>query len=430
MGNGSPKESTIRLMTRLANEHQAVNLSQGFTDMPVIFEMLWGLITASTGGNQKDIDILDTISIQEIINKIGCSDSEFKDMKLKDVFKNLHGGKDVYNQYSYPFGLPELRNAVADYTEKYRGFRPDPETEITITSGATEGFFASLMTVCAPDDEIIIVQPYHEMYPSQAAIAKVNPKFMTLKQDSAGKWHFDIEEFKSKITDKTKALILNSPHNPTGKVFSEEEMLKIAQICKENNIFLFTDEIYEHILYNGLKHYTPAANNEYKDTVFVINSISKTANATGWRIGWVISPVTHTKILRGIHDTTIMQAPTPLQKATVKLLEMDRSFFESIYTKYEENCTVLVDKLREVGFKVAHPEGSYYLFADYSGVEKLKGMKAMDASIYLIKEIGVATVPGDNFYTDGNHGDNYLRFAFCRSTASIMEAVNRLDKLK
>ena len=180
---------------------------------------------------------------------------------------------------------------------------------------------------------------------------------------------------------------------------------------------------------NGLEHYTTASYKEFKDITFVINSISKTANATGWRIGWVISPEEYTKKLRSIHDTTIMQAPTPLQKATVKLLEMDNSFFESLHEKYEKNCSILVKKLRETGFKVAQPEGSYYLFADYSNVEKIKDMPAMDAAIYLITKIGVATVPGDNFYTIGNYGDKYLRFACCRGTDSIQEAATRLEAL-
>ena len=249
MTNNAPKESTIRLMTRLANEHKAINLSQGFTDMPVVFEMLWGLITAATGGIQENIDSLDKISIQDVMDKISCNVDEFKSMKLKDVFKQLQGTKDAYNQYSYPFGLPELRNAVADYTEKHRGFRPNPETEITIVSGATEGFFVSLMTACDPGDEVIIMQPYHEMYPAQATITGVIPKFITLRQDpSSGKWSLDFDELLKAITDKTKVLVLNTPHNPTGKVFSKNEILKIAQICKENNIFIFTDEIYEHVL--------------------------------------------------------------------------------------------------------------------------------------------------------------------------------------
>ena len=430
MSNNAPKESTIRLMTRLANEHSAINLSQGFTDMPVIFEMLWGLVTASTGGNQKEIDFLDTASIQDVINKIGCTDQELKSMSLKDVFRKLQGKFDVYNQYSYPFGIPELRGAITDYTDKFRGFRPDPEKEITVTSGATEGFFVSLMTVCSPGDEMIIVQPYHEMYPSQAAIAKVSPKYITLRQNEYGKWNLDLNELIQNITEKTKVLVLNSPHNPTGKVFSEEEMLEIAEICRANNIIIFTDEIYEHILYNGLRHYTTAAYDRYKDITFVINSISKTANATGWRIGWVITPASYTKALRAIHDTTIMQAPTPLQKATVKLLEMGEDFYCNINKKYEENCSIIVNKLEETGFRVAIPEGSYYLFADYSNVEKIKNMPPMDAAIYLITKIGVATVPGDNFYSEGNYGDKYLRFACCRSKESMMEAAKRLDRLK
>ncbi|MCF7791761.1 MAG: pyridoxal phosphate-dependent aminotransferase [Victivallales bacterium] len=429
MNNNTPKESTIRLMTRLANKHNAVNLSQGFTDMPVIFETLWGLITAAAGGNQKTADFINSATVKDIIKKLNCNEEDFKNLSLKEIFRKIQGKKDVFNQYSYPFGMPELRKTIADYTKTHRGFRPDSETEITVTAGATEGFFASLMTVCSPGDEIIIIQPYHEMYPTQAAIAKVVPKFITLHQDTSGKWKLNTEELKNSINEKTKVLILNTPHNPTGKVFSEKEILEIAEICKKNNIFIFTDEIYEHILFNGLRHYTPAAYKEYKDITFLINSISKTANATGWRIGWVISPEHSTKKLRGIHDTTVMQAPTPLQKATVKLLEMDREFYKNIYIKYKENCRILVEKLRETGFKVAYPEGSYYLFADYTNVKKLKDMTPMDAAVCLITNFGVASVPGDNFYSVGSDGNRYLRFAFCRSLESIKKAADRLNML-
>ncbi|MFO8101785.1 MAG: pyridoxal phosphate-dependent aminotransferase [Dehalococcoidia bacterium] len=425
------KESTIRLMTRLANEHQAVNLSQGFTDESAIYEMVWGSISAELGGTQEGIDRLEGITLHNVLDQTGGNIDTLLGMKLKDVLKALQNKKDAYNQYCYPFGLVELRRAIADYTERFQGFRPDPETEITVVLGATEGLFTSLRAICSPGDEIIVMQPYHEMYPSQAEILGLEAKYITLLENKKkGVWELDMSELEGMITGRTRVLVLNTPHNPTGKVFTPDEMKSIADICKKHNIIVVTDEIYEHILYGGRKHICMAAMEGMKERTFVVNAVSKTGNATGWRVGWIISPPEYTTRVRALHDTMVIQAPTPLQKGVVKLLELADSFYKDMPDLYERKCKVLTQSLRSIGFVVTPPEGSYYLFSDYTNVPALKGMSPMDAAIFLIKEVGVATVPGDNFYAVGNSGDSYLRFAFCRSIESLEEAARRFEKLK
>lgn len=425
------KESTIRLMTRLANEYQAVNLSQGFTDEAAIYEMVWGGIAASLGGTEDGIARLEETKVKDVLSKTGGSLDGFMKMKLKDVLHHLQNTRDAYNQYCYPFGLGELRTAVADYTNRFQGFRPDPEKEITIVLGATEGLFTSLRAICKPGDEIIVMQPYHEMYPSQAEILGLEAKYITLRENRKNKtWDLDIAELEGVITSRTRVLVLNTPHNPTGKVFTKDEMDVIAKICERNDIIVITDEIYEHILYDGRKHISMAAVDGMRERTFVVNAISKTGNATGWRVGWIISPSEHTTTVRAIHDTMVIQAPTPLQKGVVRLLELGGSFYEDMPIEYARKCKVLTQALQGAGFGVTPPEGSYYLFADYTNVPGLKGLSPMDAAIHLIKEIGVASVPGDNFYAVGNHGDSYLRFAFCRSIESLEEAAKRLQKLR
>ncbi|MBT4511262.1 MAG: pyridoxal phosphate-dependent aminotransferase [Chloroflexi bacterium] len=425
------KESTIRLMTRLANEHQAVNLSQGFTDESAIYEMVWGAISASLGGTDEGIARLEGTTLKDVLDQNGGNMDHLLKMKLKDVLKSLQNSKDAYNQYCYPFGLVDLRNAIADYTNRFRGFRPDPETEITVVLGATEGLFTSLRAICNPGDELIVMQPYHEMYPAQAEILGLEAKYITLLENKEkGIWELDLAELEGTIGSKTKVLILNTPHNPTGKVFTRDEMNAIADICKKHDIIVITDEIYEHILYDGREHVCMSAIDGMKDRTFVVNAISKTGNATGWRVGWIISPPEYTTRVRALHDTMVIQSPTPLQKGVVNLLGLDDGFYKSMPDAYARKREVLTESLRNIGFKVTPPEGAYYLFADYTDVPALKGMSPMDAATFLIKEVGVATVPGDNFYAIGNSGDSYLRFAFCRSIESLEEAARRFAKLK
>jgi len=424
------KESTIRLMTRLANEYGAVNLSQGFTDEPAIYEMVWGGISASLGGTEEGINRLEGTLLRDILKQTGGDIDRFLDMSLKDILKILQQDKDAYNQYSYPFGLPELRKAIADYTYRFQGYRPDSESEITVVLGATEGLYVSLLTLCNRGDKIIVMQPFHEMYIMQAEILGLDVDYVTLIEDKAKqKWVLDFHDLQEKITENTRALVLNTPHNPTGKVFSFDEMKVLADICVARNIFVITDEIYEHILYNGRKQISMAAMNDMRAHTFVVNSASKTGYATGWRVGWVISPLAYTTRVRAFHDTMVVQAPTPLQKGVVRLLNMSETFYSDMPALYADKKDLLSSTLKRLGFSVTSPEGSYYLFAGYSGVPAIENMSPMEAATFLIKQVGVASVPGDNFYKKGHTDVKYLRFAFCRCMESLEEAAGRLKKL-
>lgn len=417
-------------MTRLAIQHQAVNLSQGFTDEAPAYDMVWGGIAAILGGTSEYTEGLENITLRQILERQNDSLDDFLDLGLKDILARLQNPRDQFNQYSFPFGIPELRQTIADYTVRFYHFYPEPETQITVVLGATEGLASVLRAICEPGDGIIIFQPFHEMYPSQAQIFGLRPEYVTLKENiTAGKWELDREELESVAQRDVKAIIVNTPHNPTGKVFTEDELNFIAHLAKKNDLLVVTDEIYEHILYGNCKHCCLAAFDGMQDRTFVVNSISKTGNATGWRIGWVISPVDYTTRIRSIHDTLVIQAPTPLQKGASRLLGLGDEFFKKLRDAYKTKCEILMGGLESVGFQVTPPDGSYYLFANYRSIPALKDLPPMDAAMFLIEKIGVASVPGDNFYRSGTDGDQYLRFAFCRGLDTLHEAARRFLKL-
>ena len=347
---------------------------------------------------------------------------------LKDLCAILQPEHDRYNQYSFPYGLPELREAIADYTRRFYAFRPNPETQITVTAGATEGLSSTLRALCNPGDSVIVLQPFHEMYPNQASLFGLHCEYVTLREKSDG-WAIDKDEWAA-AAKRARALILNTPHNPTGKVFSEAELAFIADLCIKHDLFLITDEIYEHILYGDCVHICPATRAGMAERTIVVNAITKTANASGWRVGWVLSPEQHTPRIRAVHDTLVVQAPTPLQKGAEHLLRLPDAIFKDIHKPFLQKRDLLLNALQSIGFKITPPDGSYYLFADYRSVPTLCDMNATDAAMYMTREIGVTPVPGDNFYATGNDGDQYLRFAFCRTLDSLSEAAERLKKLK
>jgi aspartate/methionine/tyrosine aminotransferase len=425
----APKESVIRKMTRLAIEHNAVNLSQGITDEPVVYDLAWAGISAILGGSDEGAQQLQTLTLGDLLSIHKSNIEPHLNTSLKNLLSVLQPTRDRYNQYSFPFGLPELRTAIADYTNRFYNFRPDPDTQITVTSGSTEALSSTLRAMCNPGDGLIIFQPFHEMYPNQANIFGLKPIYVTLNENpETQQWELNEDEL-TNAAKNARAIILNTPHNPTGKVFTETELTFIANLCKQHNLYLITDEIYEHILYNDHIHICPATINGMAERTFVINSISKTANASGWRIGWIISPPQYTPQIRAIHDTLVVQAPTPLQKGAEHLLTMPDAFYKNIHVLFQQKRDLLVDALRKIGFQITPPNGAYYLFANYRSVPKLSKMNPTDAAMYLIEKLGVACVPGDNFYQQGNNGDNYLRFSFCRHLDTLTEAANRLQAL-
>ena len=427
------KETVIRRMTRLAAAHGAVNLAQGFTDETPAWDMVWSGVAALLGGTgegraRRVDDRARPPGCERGCDRNANAGAGALDRSVKELFERWRGSRDELNQYSYPFGLPELRHAIADYTQACHGYRPDPEEQITVVLGASEGMAAAFRSLLAPGDGVVVMQPYHELYPSQAAIFGLVPSFVTLREDrGAATWRLDRDELRAALSDPAvRAVVVNTPQNPTGKVLDADDLEFIAELCRTHDRFAITDEIYEHITFDGHRHRCLALYEGMAERTLVVNSISKTGRATGWRIGWVITPPERTPALRAVHDNLVVQAPTPLQKGAVSLLRQPRSFFAGIAEGYRRKRDLLVAGLCEVGFAVTPPEGAYYLFADYLAVPALTGMAPTQAAMFLIEQAGVATVPGDNFYTTGRDGDRYLRFAFCRSLDTLQSAVERL----
>ncbi len=422
------KETVIRRMTRLAAAHGAVNLAQGFTDETPAWDMVWSGVAALLGGTGEGARRVESMTVRELLDANATAGADALDRTVKELFERWRGPRDELNQYSYPFGIPELRHAIADYTQTCYGYRPDPEEQVTVVLGASEGMAAAFCSLLDPGDGVVVMQPYHELYPSQAAIFGLVPRFVTLREDcGAGTWRLDRDELRTALSDPAvKAVVVNTPQNPTGKVLDAEDLEFIAELCRTHNRFAITDEIYEHITFEGHRHLCLSLCEGMAERTLVVNSISKTGRATGWRVGWVITPPERTPALRAVHDNLVVQAPTPLQRGAVSLLRQPRSFFAGIAAGYRQKRDLLVNGLRDIGFAVTPPEGAYYLFADYRSVPALAQRPPTQAAMFLIEQAGVATVPGDNFYTTGREGERYLRFAFCRSLESLQAAIERL----
>ena len=433
-------ESVIRRMTRLANEHGAINLAQGFTDEPPVYPLVWGAVAALLGGSDAGIRRLEQAAagLGAVVPGGDASPGEAGTAPeaarataapLRDALQHLQGEPDELNQYSYPFGLPELRRAIAAYTARWSGFEPDAETETTVVLGSTEGLAATLAALGRGGDAVVVMEPFHEMYPAQAEVFGLVPRFVTLRERAEGSgWQLDPVALR-RAADGARFLILNTPHNPTGKVFDAAELALVADVARSHDLVVITDEIYEHIVFDGARHRSLATLDGMRERTVVVNSISKTANATGWRVGWVLAPPRLTPGIRAVHDTLVIQAPTPLQKAAVTLLEMPPEFFRGLADGYAAKRALLGGALRDAGFRITEPRGAYYLFADYRRVPAIGHLAPMAAAIHLIERVGVAAVPGDNFYGAGPDGSRYLRFAFCRSRATLGAAVDRLRRL-
>lgn len=371
-----PKESTIRLMTRLALKHGAVNLSQGFPNEPPPREMA----LAAAGA------ILDGTS-PEAAHAMAA--------KLRGVC-GAAPEKDMLNQYSFPFGAPQTRAALAKYYQTFYPTVPaDAEENLTIVLGATEGFAVCLRAICSPGDAVVFFQPFHELYPSQCTLWGLTPRAVTLVE-RGGAWQFDETALDAALAG-ARALLFNSPHNPTGKVFGAAELHAIAAACAKHDVTVVTDEIYEHMTFDGAEHVTIASLPGMAARTCIVSAVSKTARATGWRVGWVVSPPRLTPLIRAVHDQLVLQAPTPLQHGVAALLTTERGHFEAIAAEYREKRDVLVTALRCAGFEVGPvPLGAYYLFVGYRSVRVLAALGPVEAAMKLTTEYHVACVPGDN----------------------------------
>jgi aspartate/methionine/tyrosine aminotransferase len=373
-------ESVIREMTRIAHQHGAINLAQGFPDFPM-------------PGPMKDA---------------ACA--------------AIHG--DI-NQYAITWGSSALRLAIAEKYRRWYDMTVDPDTEITVTCGATEAMAAVFLALLDPGDEVVIFEPYYENYGPDAVLAGAAPVFVSLESTPAG-WRFDPDRLRAAFTPRTKAIVVNTPHNPTGHVFSRQELTLIAEIAAAHGAWVITDEIYEHIRYAG-GHHPPAALNGMRDRTITISGLSKTFSCTGWRLGYAIAPPAMTSAIRKVHDFLTVGAPAPLQAAGAMALAFDADYFNHLAQAYRERRDILSIALSAAGFRFTVPAGAYYILADFSQLSQKED--DVTFATRLTRDIGVASVPGSSFYHDKALGARMVRFAFCKRRETLEAAAERLATL-
>ncbi|HRQ61133.1 MAG TPA: aminotransferase class I/II-fold pyridoxal phosphate-dependent enzyme [Alphaproteobacteria bacterium] len=321
------------------------------------------------------------------------------------------------NQYAITWGTKNLRKAIADKTEKHYGVRPDTETEITVTCGTTEAMMAAMLALVDPGDEVIVFEPFYENYGPDAILSGAVPKFVTLREPD---WSFDEAELTKAFTDKTRAIIINTPNNPTGKVFTKAELEFIAKLCIEWNVVAITDEIYEHMLYDGRKHIRMADLPGMKERTVTISGISKTYSATGWRVGWLLAPPEATNAIRKVHDFLTVGAAAPLQEAAAHALTYPDSYYVDLEKSYQQKRDTLMATLKQVGFKTFDTGGAYYIMTDASELMALAGYdNDVEFAHWMIREIGVATVPGSSFYRNKADGRTKVRFCYCKKPETL-----------
>ncbi len=386
-------ESVIREMTRLALKHNAVNLSQGFPDF--------------------------------------AAPAEIKEAARQAI-------SDDINQYAITWGAKALRDAIVEKFERTQGIRVDPEREITICCGSTEAMMSAMMAIINPGDEIVVFEPYYENYGPDAILSGATPRFVKMKPPASENdvWSYDPAELAAAFGPKTKAIILNTPNNPTGKVFTRAELEFIRDLCVRWNAYCITDEIYEHILYDATEHITMARIDGMRERTIVINGMSKTYSVTGWRVGWAIAPPETTAAIRKVHDFLTVGAAAPLQQAGAIALKQPQAYYDKLAVTYAEKRARLLKILTTSGFKVYKPRGAYYIMTDISAFPDPDPKRFPAAtrdvrfSKYLVEEIGVASVPGSSFYNDSNDGATQVRFTFCKKEETLAAAEQRLAKLR
>jgi aminotransferase len=377
-------ESVIREMTRQAIEHGAVNLAQGFPDF--------------------------------------AAPEEIKRAAQKAIEEDL-------NQYAITWGAKNFRSAIAQNFREWQKIDIDPEREVTVCCGSTEAMIATLLALLNPGDEIIIFEPFYENYGPDAILSGAVRRYVTLRppNENAADWYFDPAELRNAFTPQTRAIIINTPHNPTGKVFSRPELELIRDLCIEHDTIAITDEIYEHILYDGAEHISLATLEGMRDRTITINSLSKTYSVTGWRVGWAIASPDLTSAIRKVHDFLTVGAASPLQAAGITALSLPRAYYDDLAEKYTERRDLLLNALLEVGFNAYIPQGAYYIMTDISS------LNAGDDRAFahrLVREIGVGAVPGSGFYRHPELGAHQIRFTFCKKIETLHSAIENLQKLR
>ncbi len=331
--------------------------------------------------------------------------------------------RDGFNQYSITWGAPRLRAAIAEKALWYNGIQADPDKNITVTCGATEAMMAAMMAIINPGDEVILFEPFYENYGPDSIVSGARPVYVRLHEPD---FSFDRDELRAAFSDHTKVIIINTPHNPSGKVFTREELEYISDLCNEFDVLVATDEIYEHILYDGAQHVSPAAVPGLENRTITINSLSKTYSATGWRVGWAIAPAEISAAIRKVHDFLTVGAPAPLQEAGVTALGMHHDYYTKLASFYHDKRDVLLDAVTKAGFVPFKPMGAYYMLTDIS---TFGYPDDMDFAVHLVKDIGIAVVPGRAFYSEPECAATKLRFAFCKTQPTLDEAIRRLQSL-
>jgi aminotransferase len=328
------------------------------------------------------------------------------------------------NQYAITWGSAELRQAIAEHAAWHLGLDVNPDTEITVTCGSTEGMLVALLSLINPGDEVILSQPFYENYWPDCVLAGAIPRFVPVRPPG---WTFDPDELAAAFNDKTKAIVLCNPNNPTGTVCTREELEQIAALCRKWDVIAITDEIYEHILYDGRKHIALASLEGMRERTVTIGGMSKTYSVTGWRIGTMIAPPRLNQSFRQVHDYVSIGAAAPLQAAGAVAYRLPRSYYDQMTAEYQARRDKICPALIEVGFDLELPQGAYYIMA---GIEAFGATDDVEFARYLVQEIKVATVPGSSFFIDKSLGKNYVRFCFCKREETLDLAIERLRKLQ
>lgn len=373
------KESVIREMTRLALKHGAVNLAQGFPD----FAAPADLKAAAQGAIAEDV-----------------------------------------NQYSITWGAKPFRDAICDYYARFYGVDLDPERELTVCCGSTEGMIASLLALLNPGDEVVVFEPFYENYWPDSQLSGAICRYVRLQPPD---WTFDADELRAAFTERTRAVILNSPNNPTGRVFTVDELKILASLCEEYDCLLITDEIYEHIVFDGERHVPPITLPGMRERCVLVNSLSKTYSVTGWRVGWVIAPPELTASIRKVHDFLTVGAAAPLQQAGMTALHLPDSYYTELARNYETKRDLLTRMLESAGFRCYVPKGAYYIMCDISAFGFPDDVAF---TRYLVEAIGVAAVPGSSFFSDPAEGARLVRFCFAKKQETLQAAGERLARLR
>jgi aminotransferase len=373
-------ESVIRDMSRLAAAAGAINLAQGFPDFPAPAAVK----TAAADAIDRDV-----------------------------------------NQYAITWGATGFREAIAAKTMRwYPGWEVDPATMITVTCGATEGMIAALLGLLDAGDEVVVFEPFYENCGPDAVLSGAVPRYVTLHEPG---WTFDPDELRAAVTSRTRAIIVNSPHNPTGKVFSADELETIAALCREHDLLAVTDEIYEHITY-GPRHIPMATLPGMAERTVAVNSLSKTYSVTGWRVGWVIASPDLTSVVRKTHDFLTVGAAAPLQEAGKVALSLPDSYYQELAWGYRERRDILIGALELAGFRTYRPDGAYYVMTDIAGLANA-GEDDVAFARRMVADPGIAAVPGSSFYSRPELGRSKIRFAFPKRLETLAAAAERLSRL-